>query len=266
MDRTMIEVGDVYKAFDGVPVLKGISLTVDRGQFVALIGRSGYGKSVLLRHIAGMLKADRGRVAVDGVNLATVGTAELRRLRRRFGFVFQGGALFDSMTLFDNIAFPLRECLRLPEKEVQEKVALVLSQVGLTGSENKVPAQVSGGMVKRAALARALVLEPEIILFDEPTTGLDPLTAGVILDLIASCHEALHFSGIIVSHQIPRVFDIVQNVVVLHDGCIRFDGTPDELRQSKDDVVRALVSGVARNQVDKGPIESPPMTEEIVTV
>jgi len=240
----MIEVVNVHKAFDGVAVLKGISLEVARGQFAALIGRSGYGKSVLLRHIAGMLRPDSGTVKVDGNDLATIGTTELRRLRRRFGFVFQGGALFDSMSVYDNVAFPLRECMGLPETDVDEKVSEVLSRVGLAGSENKLPAQISGGMVKRAALARALVLEPEIILFDEPTTGLDPLTAGAILDLIATCHRALQFTGIIVSHQIPRVFDIVGKVAILHDGHIRFAGTPDDLQRSDDDVVQALVSGV----------------------
>jgi phospholipid/cholesterol/gamma-HCH transport system ATP-binding protein len=196
---------------------------------------------VLLRHLAGLLRPDRGQVLIDGQNLAVLGGMELRRLRRRFGFVFQGGALFDSMSVFDNVAFPLRECLRLPDSAVGERVAAALAQVGLSGSEGKLPAQISGGMCKRAALARVLVLEPEIIFFDEPTTGLDPITAQSILDLVWRCHRSLRFTGVIVSHQIPRVFDIVQQVAVLHRGRIRFDGTPDQLRVSEDEIVKGLL-------------------------
>lgn len=237
----MIRVTDVYKAFDGVTVLDGVSLEVPKGCFTALIGRSGHGKSVLLRHMAGLLRPDRGHVQIDGEDLATLGMGALRRLRRRFGFVFQGGALFDSMTVFDNVAFPLRECLRLPEPAVRERVEAALGQVGLAGAEGKLPAQISGGMGKRAALARVLVLRPEIIFFDEPTTGLDPITAQSILDLVSRCHRELGFTGVIVSHQIPRVFDVVQQVALLHRGRIRFAGTPDQLRESQDEVVRGLL-------------------------
>lgn len=237
----MIRVVAVHKEFDGVTVLDGVSVVVPPGQFTALIGRSGHGKSVLLRHMAGMLRPDRGQVLVDGHDLARLSLHDLRRLRRRFGFVFQGGALFDSMTVFDNVAFPLRECLRLPEAAVRERVLAALEQVGLGGSEGKMPAQISGGMGKRAALARALVLQPQILFFDEPTTGLDPITAQAILELISRCHRTLGFTGVIVSHQIPRVFDIVQQVVVLQHGRIRFDGTPALLRESKDEVVRGLL-------------------------
>ena len=149
--------------------------------------------------------------------------------------------MFDSMTVFDNVAFPLRECLRLPEAAVRERVMAALEQVGLGGSEAKLPAQISGGMGKRAALARALVLQPQILFFDEPTTGLDPITAQSVLDLISRCHRALGFTGVIVSHQIPRVFDIVQQVVVLNRGRLCFDGTPAQLRESQDEVVRGLL-------------------------
>ncbi len=237
----MIQVRDLCKSFDGVSVLEGVSLQVSRGCFAALVGRSGHGKSVLLRHMAGLLRPDRGQVLIDGQDLAALNTPALRRLRRRFGFVFQGGALFDSLSVYDNVAFPLRECLRLPEGSVRERVAAALGQVGLTGSEGKLPAQISGGMAKRAALARALVLEPEILFFDEPTTGLDPITAQSILDLISRCHRNLRFTGVIVSHQIPAVFDIVQQVAVLHRGRILFDGTPEALRRSQDAVIRGLL-------------------------
>jgi len=252
----MIRVADVHKAFDGVTVLDGVSLEVPDGCFTALIGRSGHGKSVLLRHMAGLLRPDRGRVEIDGEDLATLRMGALRRLRRRFGFVFQGGALFDSMTVYDNVAFPLRECLRLPEPAVQERVMATLGQVGLSGSEGKLPAQISGGMGKRAALARVLVLQPQIIFFDEPTTGLDPITAQSILDLVSRCHRDLRFTGVIVSHQIPRVFDIVQQVALLHRGRIRFAGTPDELRGSQDEVVKGLL-GADEQPVANGSQASP---------
>lgn len=254
----MIQVVDVHKAFDEVPVLDGVSFSVAHGSFAALIGRSGGGKSVLLRHLAGLLRPDRGQVFVDGEDLAHLSGQALRRLRRRFGFVFQGGALFDSMTVLDNVAFPLRECLRLPEPSVRERVATALAQVGLSGSEAKLPAQISGGMSKRVALARALVLEPEILFFDEPTTGLDPITAQSILDLIARCQRELGFTGVMVSHQIPRVFDITQQVLVLHRGKVRFDGTPEALRVSTDEVILGLLgaddqpgsNGRARNGME----------------
>jgi phospholipid/cholesterol/gamma-HCH transport system ATP-binding protein len=241
----MIEIENVTKAFDGVPVLKGISLRIERGEFVALIGRSGYGKSVCLRHLAGLLRPDSGRVIIDGQTMNTLRGRALEKLRARFGFVFQGGALFDSMSVFDNVAFPLREKTKRTEEEIAKQVGDALARVGLTGSEEKLPGQISGGMVKRTALARSLVMEPEFMFFDEPTTGLDPLTAQGVLDLIDECHRNLGFTGVIVSHQLPRIFDIVDKVAVLHDGMIRYFGTPDGLENSDDEAVRQLVTGRA---------------------
>lgn len=241
----MIQIENLTKSFDGVPVLRGVSLSIADGEFVALIGRSGYGKSVLLRHVSGLMRPDGGRVLVGGQELSSLRGRDLERLRARFGFVFQGGALFDSMSVFDNVAFPLREKTRLREPEIAEQVRAALGRVGLEGSEDKLPGQISGGMVKRTALARALVLQPEFLFFDEPTTGLDPLTAQEVLRLIDECHRTLGFTGIIVSHQIPRVFDIVDRVAVLHDGQIRYFGTPDGLERSDDEAVRQLVTGRA---------------------
>lgn len=241
----MIQIENLTKSFDGVPVLRGISLSIADGEFVALIGRSGYGKSVLLRHLAGLLRPDGGRVLVGGQELSSLRGRELERLRARFGFVFQGGALFDSMSVFDNVAFPLREKTRLSEAEIAGQVRAALDRVGLESSEDKLPGQISGGMVKRTALARALVLQPEFLFFDEPTTGLDPLTAQGVLELIDECHRNLGFTGIIVSHQLPRVFDIVDRVAVLHDGQIRYFGPPDGLERSDDAAVRQLVTGRA---------------------
>ncbi len=241
----MIQIENITKSFDDVPVLRGISLTVEKGEFVALIGRSGYGKSVLLRHVAGLLKPDSGRVLVDGQDLTSLRGRELEALRSRFGFVFQGGALFDSLSVFDNVAFPLREKTRKSEEEIATQVRAALVRVGLETSEDKLPAQISGGMVKRTALARALVMEPEFLFFDEPETGLDPLTAQGVLDLIHECHRNLKFTGIIISHQLPRVFDVVDRVAVLHNGQIRYFGPPDGLERSADEAVRQLVTGRA---------------------
>lgn len=239
----MIQVENLYKSFDHKPVLEGVSLTVERHEFVVVIGRSGYGKSVLLKHMAGMLRPDSGRVLVDGQDLSRINSRQLRSLRRRFGFVFQGGALFDSMSVADNVAFPLRESLSLDEPEVEERVAEVLRHVGLEGSEEKLPAHLSGGMIKRVALARALVMQPEIVFFDEPTTGLDPITAHAIIALIAECHHRFEFTGVIVSHQIPKIFEVVTRVALLHEGSIRFYGTPDESYASEDNVIQALLTG-----------------------
>jgi phospholipid/cholesterol/gamma-HCH transport system ATP-binding protein len=237
----MIKVENIYKSFNGFEVLRGASLQVQNGEIVALIGKSGYGKSVLMKHVAGLMKPDRGRVLVDGHDIAGLNAKDLGRLRSRFGFLFQGGALFDSLTVFDNVAFPLREKTKLGEKNIRDRVLSELEQVGLSGSENKYPAEISGGMIKRAALARALVRDPEIMFFDEPTTGLDPITANTILALISSCHERLKFTGIIVTHQIPKIFKIVAKVAMLEEGRILIAGSPEEILSSDNPSVQQFV-------------------------
>jgi phospholipid/cholesterol/gamma-HCH transport system ATP-binding protein len=241
--KIMIEVKDIFKTFGKTGVLKGASLMVEKGDILALIGRSGYGKSVLLKHVAGLLKPDRGEVLVDGQDMSRLSGQDLLRLRDRLGFLFQSGALFDSMTIFDNVAFPLREKTGLSEGEIEKRVLYELEQVGLIESELKYPSQVSGGMVKRAALARALVEEPEIMLFDEPTTGLDPLTGEAILSLIDSCHKRVRFTGIIVTHEIPRIFAIVNKVAMLHEGSMLFEGSPEEIMASEDPIIQSFISG-----------------------
>jgi len=238
----MIKIEDLHKSFNGVAVLKGVSLEVEQGELLALIGRSGYGKSVLLKHVAGLLRPDQGRVLVEDQDICRLRGTELIRVRNRLGFLFQSGALFDSMTIFDNVAFPLREKTKLSEQEIREKVMAELEQVGLLGSEEKYPSQISGGMVKRASLARALVEEPEIMLIDEPTTGLDPLTGQTILNLIDACHKRLQFSGIMVTHEVPKIFEIVNKVVMLHDGRVIFAGTPQEILSSEDELVQTFVA------------------------
>ena len=239
----MIAIENLHKSFDGVEVLKGASLEVRDGEVIALIGPSGEGKSVLLKHVAGLMRPDSGRIVFNGKDLCKLQRAELVELRNRFGFLFQNGALFDSMTVYDNVAFPLREKTRLNEQDVRERVLSELEQVGLTGADDKYPAQLSGGMAKRAALARALVRSPEIMLFDEPTTGLDPIIVHSIHALIADTHKRLGFSGIVVSHAIPAVFSFVQKVAVLYGGVIRFVGTPREIFNTDDAIVRDFIRG-----------------------
>jgi len=239
----MIKIEQIHKSFNGTEVLKGITFEVEKGEVVALIGRSGYGKSVLLKHVAGLMRPNRGRVLVDGQDMNTLRGKELHKLRSRLGFLFQSGALFDSMTIFDNVAFPLKEKTKLPENEIREKVMYELEQVGLTESRDKYPSQISGGMVRRASIARALIEEPEIMLIDEPTTGLDPVTGQTILNLIDSCHDRLHFTGIVVTHEIPKIFEIVDKVAMLHEGVILFFGTPEEIMKAEEPAVKTFISG-----------------------
>jgi phospholipid/cholesterol/gamma-HCH transport system ATP-binding protein len=239
----MIKIEDLHKSFDGFEVLKGVSLQVVKGEILALIGVSGHGKTVILKHVAGLMRPDRGQVYIDGKEIFRLRGVELEQLRSRFGFLFQSGALFSSLTVIDNVAFPLREKTHMREPEIRERVLTVLDQVGLRGAEDKYPAQISGGMIKRTALARALVRSPEIMLFDEPTTGLDPIIAHTILDLIKSIHKDLGFTGIIVSHELSRVFQIVQKVAMLYEGTILIVGTPEEIMTSNDPIVQQFISG-----------------------
>lgn len=251
----MIDVREVYKSFDGNPVLNGVSLEVKKGEVVALIGGSGGGKSVLLKTMAGLLRPDRGHIRVDGKDLFSIKARELTALRMRMGFLFQSGALFDSLTVFENVAFPLKEKTRLSDQVIRERVFRELERVGLGGSEHKYPSQISGGMVKRAALARALVTEPEIMLFDEPTTGLDPVIGLSILKLIDSCHRELAFTGVIVTHEIPRVFEIVNRVAMLHSGRVQALERPRAFVCSEDPVVREFMGGITQGPASRECLE-----------
>jgi phospholipid/cholesterol/gamma-HCH transport system ATP-binding protein len=246
----MIRLDDIHKTFDGLQVLRGASFQVEKGEILALIGGSGNGKSVILKHVTGLMRPDAGHVYIDGKDLLTLRTNQLEQLRSRFGFLFQSGALFSSLTVFDNVAFPLREKTRWSEDKIRATVMEALEHVGLKGSEEKFPAQISGGMIKRTALARALVRTPEIMLFDEPTTGLDPVIAQTILDLIKSIHNKLHFTGIIVSHELTRVFQIVDKVAMLHDGAILIMGSPEEIIASTNPAVQQFLSGSISGPID----------------
>ena len=239
----MIEIQDLWKSFGGQQVLRGVDLTVQSGEFLALIGMSGSGKSILLKHLVRLVRPDRGRVLIQGRDLATLSGPELEQLRSRIGYVFQSGALFDSMTVFDNVAFPLREKTKLGESAIRKRVLTELDLVGLTGAEGKYPAHLSGGMLKRVALARTLVRDPEIVLFDEPTTGLDPIVSNSILQLFAAVHERRRLTGILVSHDIPEIFRIVQKVSMLYEGKTLGTEGSEGVMYSQNHVMQQFVRG-----------------------
>src|SRR5512132_920765 len=241
----MIKVVDLHKTFGGQAVLKGINLELETGKITTIIGGSGSGKTVLLKHLNALLLPDRGRVLVDGTDITRIGAAALNAVRQKFGVLFQGAALLDSMTIFDNVAFPLREKTKLAEGEIRKRAEARLAQVGLAGMGYKYPAEVSGGMKKRAGLARALAMEPEIVLFDEPTTGLDPLLGKSIHRLIGKMHATFGFTGVIVSHDIPEVFKISDRVAMLANGIIEEAAATEEFLASKNPVVRQFLQGDA---------------------
>jgi len=237
----MIEIVDLHKSFNGQEVLCGINLKIPEGQTTALIGGSGKGKSVLLKHIIGLIKPDKGRIFIDNQDISKLKRKALKRLKERFGIVFQGGALFDSLTVFENVAFPLREKTKMKALEIRETVFKELANVGLSGAENKYPAEISGGMKKRVALARCLVMQPEIILFDEPTTGLDPLIGKAIHRLIRTLQKNLNLTAIMVTHEVPDVFAVVDRVAMIYDGRIIAEGTPKEFEESKNPIVHQFI-------------------------
>jgi phospholipid/cholesterol/gamma-HCH transport system ATP-binding protein len=239
----MVEVRNLHKFFRGQHVLRGVDLQVARGEILVIIGRSGGGKSVLLKHLMGLLWPDKGGVIIDGVEISDLQGRALDQLRERFGVVFQGGALFDSLTVFENVAFPLREKSRLPEEAIREKTLSLLKQVGLGDMGHKYPAEVSGGMRKRVALARALTMDPEIILFDEPTTGLDPVMVNAIHRLILDLHQRIGFTAILVSHEIPEIFGIADRVAMLHEGRVIVAATPEAIQASGNPIVRQFITG-----------------------
>ncbi len=239
----MIRVVELHKAFGGQEVLRGVNLELETGKITTIIGGSGSGKTVLLKHLNALLLPDCGSVMVDGTDITKIGEGRLNTIRQKFGVLFQGAALLDSMTIYDNVAFPLREKTKMTESEIAKRVDERLNQVGLAGMGYKFPAEVSGGMKKRAGLARALAMEPEIVLFDEPTTGLDPLLGKSIHELIRKMHETFGFTGVIVSHDIPEVFKISDRVAMLANGVIAEAGPTREFLASNNPVVRQFVEG-----------------------
>jgi phospholipid/cholesterol/gamma-HCH transport system ATP-binding protein len=239
----MISLRNLHKSFGTQKVLDGLNLEIPAGKITAIIGPSGEGKSVLLKHLIGLLQPDSGEVEVDGENIIGLRRSHLNRIREKFGMLFQNVALFDSMTVFENVAFPLQEKTSLPPEEIRQRVLSALEDVGLKNIDSKFPDELSGGMKKRVGLARAVVLSPSIILFDEPTTGLDPIIKRAIHQLIKDTHEKFGFTAVIVSHDIPEIFDVAQNVAMLFRGKILQHGTPDEIINSEHPAVRQFISG-----------------------
>ncbi|RMG93209.1 MAG: ABC transporter ATP-binding protein [Candidatus Dadabacteria bacterium] len=246
----MIAFEEVHKSFRGQKVLDGLNLEIPRGRTTVIIGRSGGGKSVTLKHMIGLMRPDRGRILVDGQDITRLGRDEMNAVRRRFGMLFQEGALFDSMTVGENVAFPLVEHTNLDRAEIGRRVSEMLATVGLPGTEGKMPSELSGGMRKRVGLARALILEPEIVLFDEPTSGLDPIMADAIDRLILRTQRESGRTYVVISHDIPATFKIAHKIAMLYEGRIIAEGTPEEIRENPNPILVQFLRGSA-----EGPIQ-----------
>jgi phospholipid/cholesterol/gamma-HCH transport system ATP-binding protein len=243
MTTPLIQFKEVFKAFNGNQVLRGIDLDIYQGQITTIIGKSGGGKSVLLKHIIGLLEPDGGSIVIDGHNLTKLRGRPRRMLRRRFSYMFQDSALFDSMTVYENIALPIQERGELKPADIRTRVHARMEDLDLGAIDHEYPAQLSGGMKKRVALARALVTDPEVVLFDEPTTGLDPIRKNSVHNMIAEYQQKLGFTAVLISHEIPDVFYFSQRVAMLHEGRILFAGAPSELQRLSDPAVRDFIQG-----------------------
>jgi len=241
----MIAVRELRKRFGPHRVLDGVSLQIERGESFVIIGRSGGGKSVILKHVIGLLRPDSGGVLVDGEDICGMSERQLLKVRRKFGMLFQSAALFDSMTVEENVGFVLRRERRHTPGEIERKVAEALDMVELQGTQAKRPSELSGGMRKRVGLARAIVYEPEIVLYDEPTTGLDPVVSDSIDRLIVRVRERLKVTSIVVTHDMRSVRTVGQRVAMLHEGRIYTIGTPEELFNSPDPVIHRFVNGIS---------------------
>lgn len=243
----LVELRDVRKSFEGKPVLQGVSLALDKGTTLAVMGGSGAGKTVLLRITAGLLRPDAGAVSLFGARIDGLREEQMLPLRRRTGFVFQGAALFDSLSVFENVAFPLREHTRLSTGEITDRVHRFLSLVGLLDADALLPAELSGGMRKRVGIARALVTEPEVVFFDEPTAGLDPTNARLVAELIARLRGGVCDTAIVVTHDVEFAGLVADRMAVLHEGRFADSGTPAEMRRSGSEVVRRFLAGELRD-------------------
>lgn len=243
MGEPFIRTESLSKSFGENHVIRSVDLDINRGEILTLIGKSGVGKSILLKLLINLIEPDAGRIYYEGRSLETMRAAERKAFQRKMSYVFQGTALLDSLTVFQNVALPLQERSGIPRAEIRRRVREKLEQLDLTGIDEKYPSQLSGGMKKRVALARALVTEPELVLFDEPTTGLDPIRRHAVHSLITDYQQQFGFTAVLVSHEIPDVFYISQRIAMLEEGRIIFAGTPEALRQSPDPVVQAFISG-----------------------
>lgn len=247
----MIRVVDLYKSFGENEVLRGVNLRLRQGETIAIIGQSGCGKSVLLKHIIGLLKPDKGKVYVDGEDITVLNDEELHGITKRFGMLFQGTALFDSMTVGQNVSFGLERYTGHSKEKIRELVRENLAKVGLRGVEHLMPFELSGGMRKRVGLARAIAYNPDIILYDEPSTGIDPIRADAINDLIIRMRKEMKASELIITHDMVSAYKVADKIGMLYDGKIIEMGTPEEIRDSKNPIVQQFIHGRA-----DGPIEN----------
>ncbi len=247
----MIEIRDLHKWFDSQHVLRGLNLQIRDGETIVIIGQSGCGKSVLLKHIVGLLEPDQGTVKVDGTDIFSLPGHEMDEFRSRFGMLFQGAALFDSLTVQANVGFALYENSKFSDVDIEGKVREKLGMVGLSGIEQKMPAALSGGMKKRVGLARAICNEPKIILYDEPTTGLDPINSDVINNLILRMQAKLKVTSIVVTHDMTSAFKVGNRIAMLHQGVIIGIGTPDEIKKSDNPVIRQFITGSAEGPINQ---------------
>ncbi len=240
----LIEFQNVTKRFGRNHVLKGVNLSVFKGEITAVIGKSGTGKSVLLKHIIGLMEMDSGSLLISGTPYSSMDIQNKKQFKRELSYLFQDNALFDSLNIYDNIAMPLTEDRNFPKHNIQKKVKNRMEQLGIEGIEKKYPSQISGGMRKRVALARALVTDPSIVLFDEPTSGLDPVRKKNIQNMIQDYQKRFGFTAVIVTHDIPGIFDIAQRIAMLDNGVIKFQGTKQEILSTDNPVVQAFINGI----------------------
>lgn len=251
----MIEIINLCKAFGDHVVLDNVNLNIQKGETMVIIGRSGTGKSVLLKHIIGIMKPDSGQVIIDGFDLTRASEKELNYFRMKFGMLFQGAALFDSLTVGENVGFALYEHTNLSKTQIQNRIKECLAHVGLSGIEDLKPAELSGGMRKRVGLARAVCVNPEIIMYDEPTTGVDPIMGDAVNDLIVSLHDKLKITSIAVTHDMVSAYKIADRIAMLYKGKIIAVGTPDEIKNTKHPIVKQFVTGAAVGPItEKDPV------------
>jgi len=253
---TAISVRDLRRRFGRQQVLDGVNLDCPSGRITTIVGPSGCGKTVLLKHLNLLLRPDAGTITIDGAEVTTLNSRALNEVRQKFGMLFQAGALFDSMTVFDNVAFPLVELTRLSRAEIAKRVHETLAAVGLEGMEKKYPSEVSGGMQKRAALARALIRQPKILMLDEPTTGLDPTRTHQIHDLVRQTQQKFNLTAVMVSHDVPAVFEVSDQVAFMHGGKMALTGTVSEMMAAKDERFQRFLEGRARG-LDERPAPEP---------
>ena len=248
----MIQISNLHKRFDRHEVLVGVDLKINKGESIVVIGQSGCGKSVMLKHLVRLLEPDSGTVSFDGADISKLRGKQLIEMRRRYGMLFQSAALFDSLTVAENVGLGIKEQRTHTRSEIDAVVSEKLAMVGLSGSADKYPDELSGGMRKRVGLARAIAGEPEVLLYDEPTTGLDPITADMINNMIVDLNTKLNVTSVAVTHDMTSAYKIADRIVMLYNGRVEFDGTPDEIKSSSNEVVKQFITGSATGPIQVG--------------